>query len=411
MTRSLLATISVVVLLLAVPSYGAELVGFSELAHGVRIGDDKTKRDGYNLSEFRTQLEYSRVFDDTYSTELFTKAGFLADAYNDDASVYVRELNLFLSPLDNMDIKVGRQILTWGVADLIFITDVFPKDYESFFAGRELEYLKKPSDAIRVWLWLDAVNMDIILIPRFEPNTSLEPKRFSFYYPFTNTIEGVEGHRTLDVRSGSEKGIRLYRMLGGWEAALYLFKGFYKQPRGIKDESKRVFYYPELTMYGLTLRGQLAGGVAYLEAGLYDSEDDPVGKDPNVVNSMAKYLVGYTRGSDTKVGVQYLLEEILDYDNYRDYLKAGSPMLKELTHTITLSFTKLLLRQTLIIDTFLFYSPTNKEAYFRGSVEYKVSDALSVTAGTNLFDGSYDHTEFGQLKGNDNLYVRLRYSF
>ena len=323
--------------------------------------------------------------------------------------IYTRELNIFFSPLDNMDIKLGRQILTWGVADLIFITDLFPKDYESFFAGRELEYLKKPSDAIRLWLWLDSVNLDIVFIPRFEPNQSLEPERFSHYYPFTNTIEGVEGHRSLDVRSGSEKGIRLSRMVQGWETAIYLFKGFYKQPRGIKDASRAIFYYPKLTMFGLTLRGQLAGGVAYLETALYDSEDDPQGKDPNIVNSTAKYLIGYSRGSDSKFGIQYLIEEILDYHNYRRY---GTPdtLLKEFTHTITLNIGRRFLRQTLIVDGFLFYSPTNREVYLRGYVEYKASDNLSVTVGTNLFDGSYRYTEFGQLKGNDNLYVRLRYS-
>ncbi len=397
-------------LLFSCTASGAEITGFTEVSHGMRMGDHKTRRHDYNLSEFRAQLEYSRVFDDSWSTELFAKAGVLADGYTDDVSPYVRELNLFSSPLDYMDIKLGRQILTWGVAELVFITDVFPKDYTSFFTGRELEYLKKPSDAIRVWLWLDVVNMDVVYIPRFEPNESLEPERFSFYYPFTGTIEGVEGYRTLDVRDDPEMGIRLYRMIEGWETALYVFSGFYKEPRGIRDGQRRLFYYPGLTMYGLTLRGQLAGGIAYLETALYNSDDDPSGKDPSVVNSTVRWLVGYSRGSSTRVVVQYLLEEILNYDNYRRYAGSG-PLLKELTHTITLGLRRLLLRQTLIIDTFLFYSPTNRDVYFRGSVEYKLSDTLSVTAGTNLFDGSRDYTEFGQLRGNDNIYVRLRYSF
>ncbi|MED5520502.1 MAG: hypothetical protein VX459_02085, partial [Pseudomonadota bacterium] len=35
------------------------------------------------------------------------------------------------------DIKVGKQVLTWGTGDYLFLNDLFPKDYQSFFAGRE----------------------------------------------------------------------------------------------------------------------------------------------------------------------------------------------------------------------------------------------------------------------------------
>ena len=45
------------------------------------------------------------------------------------------------------DIKVGKQVLTWGTGDYLFLNDLFPKDYQSFFAGREDEYLKAPSNA------------------------------------------------------------------------------------------------------------------------------------------------------------------------------------------------------------------------------------------------------------------------
>lgn len=43
---------------------------------------------------------------------------------------------------ENCDFRLGRQFVTWGVGDLLFINDVFSKDYVSFFAGRPLEYLK-----------------------------------------------------------------------------------------------------------------------------------------------------------------------------------------------------------------------------------------------------------------------------
>ena len=49
----------------------------------------------------------------------------------------------------NLDVKLGRQVLTWGTGDLLFLNDLFPKDWVSFFAGRDDEYLKAPSNTLR----------------------------------------------------------------------------------------------------------------------------------------------------------------------------------------------------------------------------------------------------------------------
>jgi len=49
-----------------------------------------------------------------------------------------------------LDLRLGWQIVTWGVGDLFFINDVFPKDWESFFSGRPMEYLKRGVDAVRL---------------------------------------------------------------------------------------------------------------------------------------------------------------------------------------------------------------------------------------------------------------------
>ncbi len=34
-----------------------------------------------------------------------------------------------------LDLRLGRQIITRGVGDLVFINDVFPKDWSAFFPG------------------------------------------------------------------------------------------------------------------------------------------------------------------------------------------------------------------------------------------------------------------------------------
>jgi hypothetical protein len=40
-----------------------------------------------------------------------------------------------------------------------------------------------------------------------------------------------------------------------------------------------------------------------------------------------------------------------------------------------------------------------------------MSDNWKISLGSNIFGGRDDFTLFGQLKRNDNVYLRIRYSF
>ena len=207
--------------------------------------------------------------------------------------------------------------------------------------------------------------------------------------------------------------MRFYRNIGSFETALYVFDGFFKQPLGVEDTATMEFYYPELNVYGASMRGPFAGGIGNLEIGYYDSRNDGDGNDPLVENSGMKYLAGYERdmGKDFKVGLQYQLEQMLDYDNYRDSLSAGQPEADEFRHLLTLRLTKLAMDKNLVLSLFTFYSPSDEDYYLRPKVSYKFTDNLNVTIGGNIFGGEDDYTFFGQLRRNDNTYLRVRYGF
>jgi len=105
------------------------------------------------------------------------------------------------------------------------------------------------------------------------------------------------------------------------------------------------------------------------------------------------------------------MEQTMDYGNYRRALNAGDPAKDKLRSMVTLRLTRLYMAQTLKAGVFLFYSPTDEDTYLRPTLDYDLSDSLAVTIGANIFAGRYDHTEFGQLEDNDNVYARVRYSF
>ena len=76
-----------------------------------------------------------------------------------------------------------------------------------------------------------------------------------------------------------------------------------------------------------------------------------------------------------------------------------------------LRITKLFWLQTLEASCFAFYSPTDDDAHLRPRFTWQINDQWKATVGANIFFGKHDWTEFGQLEDNDNVYMRLRYSF
>lgn len=395
------------------------LHGFAEGAYGARFHNDLTKNDSYNLSEARLQVKGSylpEIMED-WQPELVFKGDILHDGYGDTTQGILRETYIFLTPLPTVDLKVGRQVLTWGTGDLLFINDLFPKDYVSFMIGRDDEYLKRPSDAIKASFFFSKLSMDLVITPQAEPNKSINGERLSFYNGLMGEIVGQNGsgdfHETAHTVRNMETAARLYGNFGSSEAAFYFFRGFYKEPLGVSDPVNMDFFYPRLSVYGASLRGPIAGGIGNIELGYYDSRQDRSGSNSFIENSSVKYLAGYEKdmGNDLKLGLQYQLEQMLDYDEYRSGVSPGSPADDEYRHLLTLRLTQLMMNQNLNMGLFAFYSPSDEDVYLRPKVSYKFTDNLSGTVGANIFDGNKRHTFFGQLDRNDNFYARIRYSF
>ena len=127
-----------------------------------------------------------------WNSEFVFRGDFTLDEYfSGKTSFELRELYTQFSPAGFLDIKAGRQVYTWGTGDYLFINDLFPKDYVSFFTGRQDEYLKKPSDGLRLSAYTKVANADLVIIPFFEPNTIPNGERLSFFDSFQGGIAGT----------------------------------------------------------------------------------------------------------------------------------------------------------------------------------------------------------------------------
>jgi hypothetical protein len=392
------------------------LVRFWDTRVGIRTQDDDRVDDDFTLAETRLRLEYEQQWE---RAEFVLKSDLLLDALADDSGIDIekregwlqlREAKLGLQPHSDVDMALGRQVLTWGTGDLIFINDLFPKDYNSFFIGRAEEYLKSPVDALRVSVYSDLLNIDLVYAPRFDSNLYLDPERLSFFGSPSDTHLPVD--MPDDWFSDDEFYLRANRRFGSWELALYGYDGFRKGPEGF-DTDRQVYLFPKLAVYGASARGPLASGIFNIEYGYYDSKDAGLYGNSYAPPSEQRLLLGYERelARELNLGLQYYLTHIEDYGEYQDERLPGSPDRDRYDHVVTARLSKLLMNQDLRLSLFVFVSPSDEDGYLRPQLHYKLDDRRSVEAGANVFFGEDNETSFGQLRDNTNIYTAFRYDY
>ncbi|MDH3216654.1 MAG: hypothetical protein OEN01_10215 [Candidatus Krumholzibacteria bacterium] len=392
-----------------------EVHGFADGAFGGRLADNSAQADDIVLGEARFRLDLAHYTD---RAELYFKGDFLTDDVVHRTHIDIRQAAILLRAHERLDLRVGRQVLTWGTGDLLFVNDLFPKDFVSFFIGRDNEFLKAPSNSLKATFYSGIVNADIAWTPVFAPDKFITGERLSF---FDRSIGGLTSAAQmggpLTVRKpdriweNGEFAGRLFRKISGYEVAAYGYVGFSKQPVAF-DQTVAIPTFSRLAVWGASARGNLLGGIANVEGAFYDSYKDRDGGNPNLPNSHIRGLLGYERElvANFTTGVQYYVERIHKHEE----LVASSPSAefepKETRHLFTIRLNQRLRQETVTLSLFAFFSPNDEDGYARPAVSHKWSDSVTMTLGANVMWGD-EYTFFGQLQDNTNVYARLRYSF
>ncbi|MBL6989102.1 MAG: hypothetical protein ISR65_04965 [Bacteriovoracaceae bacterium] len=410
------------------PSKGLEFTGFLEFEQGANLtgvgphrkstGSDS--RD-WVMAGRRFRLKTSKTND---SGGIFGKFDFVNDDIINKTYIDIRELKLQYTPVSWMDISIGRQVSTWGVADMLFINDLFPKNWVANFQGRDMESMKDPSNSLRVTTYFGDFSWDIVYHPKFTPDTTPTGCYFSIYDMSTGgltsntnscTSETISADSSISKFKNGEVATSLKTKIFGQEVALYGYHGFYKSPRGVMMVAGNPMpHYPKLNVFGASSEGQIGPGIVSFEIGYYDSPEDKDGTNFLIENSSLKFLLGHKidLSSNLSIGVQWFQEIMMDYDQYK--ASAQAPTLKKKSHnTFTLRVTYKTMQETLWFNLFTYIRPDDKDSFTKFDVTKRLDDNFSIAAGVNIFTGkkNYLDRDFGMLKDDDNAFVRFRYNF
>jgi len=387
--------------------------GFTQVGYGYFLQENISLSNS-PLSEITTRLnlDYShQIFDIAVKGEL------IYDNVISDTYWKTRELNVSFSPTTRTDIKLGRQILTWGTGDYIFLNDLFAKNWQAFFSGRDDQYLKSPSDSVKGTWYIADYSFDFTWTDEFTPDIYLTGERFSFYSQQVQDIVAPGDIFRVQQTTKSQWAARIATNKSGVEYALYGYKGYWPTPAGsTRNTSSSMLlshYFPQMNAWGASIRMALAGGLFNIEFSRYNSIEDNRGEDPFIANSQNRFLIGFEGeiAKDITASVQFYLEQTMHYDQLIGHSQTPETEVAKNRQLLTLRLTYSTLQQKLIYSLFNFYSPSDKDGYLKPSITYRYNDQWSFSGGANLFWGDEKHTFFGQHQQNSNAWLRIKAQF
>lgn len=391
------------------------VTGFMELAYSRRLNSDPALARPQTLSDARVQVQWTY---DLNSSSIKSRADLYYDGVKHNTEVQIRELAWqgSLSGLgewgSHFDAKIGQQVLTWGTGDYLFLNDLFPKDWQSFFSGRDDEYLKAPSLSAKISGYFDWFNFDFIVTPRFKPDNYINGEYYSFFSPqAAQNVAPEFGVPSKNRPTNADYAVRFFKSFDSTEVALYGYSGYTPLPDGADTFGRPKFN--NINVYGFSVVRPLGDGIAKLEYARQNALDDQNGNNPLVKNSMTKVLIGYEQELYPNLtgSVQLYTERT---HNHKALITASpSPQFEQskVRNVVTTQVIYRALRQTLTLNLFNFYSPTDDDGYMRFRASYSPIDDWSLSSGFNLFYGEKEHTFFNQFEDASNAYVSFRYFY
>ena len=314
----------------------------------------------------------------------------------------------------NLDLRVGRQIVVWGVADALRLTDcVSPCDYTEFLA-QDYDDIRMPVNALRTRYTWRSVTFEAICNPVAD-FFILPTDRHN---PWALTLPSAPLPYTIDLESGKpekrlrnmEYGGRITTNLSGIDFSLSVLRTWNKMPAlslTVSDNGKSLLVkgeYRRMTMLGADCSLPVGQFVLRGEAACYfdEAQSRGVGKDVvcrNTYNILAG--VDWYPGNDWNFSAQYC----------HKYTAGNLDGLSVYRHAAlaTARISKELMRNTLKLSTFAYIDVTNGGIFNRFSASYSLNDQIELTAGYDYFHA--DKGKFQMYSKNSEAWVKMKYSF
>lgn len=336
---------------------------------------------------------------------LAVRADAVKEAISHEQALALREGTIAWQPAANVDLKAGRQIITWGVSDYLVVNDIFPRNYDVFFTGGSFDRMKEPVDAIHL-TWHGATDLEFV-VSKSKADRMPSPTRFLATGPAAQAVPADDaGDPDLDL------ALKAAARAGNWDLAAYAASFRSRELREFVDATGLRSDRPRIAHLGISATGNAASGVVWMEAALRHAQADRGNVvDRYFLGSSAKFIAGYSRdlAEDLTATAQVQLEAPLARSRYVGSLAPGVRPVPRFDPLLHLRVQGRWVNQTVGAGVQLF-AGAEGDTHVNPFVSWSPADGWTLEAGANLFNGRPD-TRFGVLRHDSNVYASARWSW
>jgi hypothetical protein len=337
---------------------------------------------------------------------LFVSADFFNNEFSDETSK-LHEAYIDYT-LEELNIRLGRQIIIKGNSDGFRVTDSISPVDSSEYITRSFDETRMAVDAMNLSFNKINYSLNFIFIPVFTPAEF--PDKESPWF-IENGFQGETKEKDVEKKlSNSEAGAFVNFYLPGLDFGFSYFRGFSDNPvsklANIDNETVCLKNYEKEEIFGsffskpvkdFVLRGELA----YFRGIHFNSKND---FDNPEKSCLLKWLAGFDwyPGSNITLTCQF----------YQELLTSKKNKTKKQNH-VNIAFFKIskkFFREKLNLGSSAYINTDKTDSYFSLSADYELTSRIKIYGGTDFFSGS-DTGIYGKYKDNTQMWLKAKYSF
>ena len=370
---------------------------------------DKTPHD--NLSSLKSSLflDYEHKFDNGFKVKTNAKAYYDAiyslrdrDKYSkDELKENEHEVELFDAYVEgsltnNLDMRLGRQVVVWGRSDTIRITDVLNPLDNRRPAIVDIEDLRLPVGMVKFDYYVGDWRITPIAV--VEQRFSKNPPAGSTYNPSPNSLPSDESYS--DVTPALSIGAEF----SGWDINLYA-SNLYNDTGYFKNGK---LHHDKVKMFGTALNILSGSWLFKSEFAYFNGLKYTATQDKTFKRTDSLIGLEYKGIADTLISYDISLRKIHDYDNA---LKNNPLPTQENTYQqafrVSSDFINATLHANYLIS--LFGEKLDEGGFQRAWIKYDISDGVNANIGVVDYIGG--SRLFDRVHNSDMVFADVSYSF
>ena len=333
--------------------------------------------------------------------DLYTEA--YLDLYEDE--VELGEAYLQGSLADNLDIRVGRQIVVWGKSDNLRVTDVLNPLDNRWPGMTDIRYLRLPVTMSKVDWFAGQWRSSLIVV--HEPRFSKIPVYNGEFYGGSQAAPALS--EPVWSWDSQQPALSVNGIFSGWDISFYAAQvypatGFTEQGEGGVPYRT----YEKALMGGAAVNVALGNWLIKGEGACWDGL-----RYTNSTEEKRRLdlLAGleYSGFTETSIVLELVYRRIGDYE---PALAASPDGQDEETTQYALRFVRDFRHDTLhftaLISSYGFFAEDG--GFERLQLDYDLNDQVTLTGGLMLYE-SGDQPGLGGVGDNDKIFVEVKYNF